>query len=325
MPEPLLRISDLATYFHVSNGTVKAVDGVDLDVGREEIVVIVGESGSGKSVTALSILGLIREPGRIERGTIHFDGTNLLELNPEQIRSIRGARISMIFQNPYTSLHPYFRIGEQMTETLMLRGAGTRKSAAASAIEMLSRIRVQDPEQVLRSYPYEVSAGVCQRVMLAMALMSKPELLIADEPTTNLDAVAQVQILDLIREMRDEFRMSVLLITHDFGVVSKMANRVVVMYAGRQVESGSAEDVLERARHPYTEGLIRSVPVPGQTAGRLSQISGEVPDLFRLPRGCSFRPRCDHAMRSCVEMPPLVPVGEGQQARCWLFADGPPT
>ena len=325
MPEPLLRISDLATYFHVSNGTVKAVDGVDLEVGREEIVTIVGESGSGKSVTALSILGLIREPGRIERGAIHFDGTNLLELNAEQIRSIRGARISMIFQNPYTSLHPYFRIGEQMAETLMLRGADTRRNAAARAIEMLSRIRVQDPEQVLKSYPYEVSAGVCQRVMLAMALMSKPELLIADEPTTNLDAVAQVQILDLIREMRDAFRMSVLLITHDFGVVSKMADRVVVMYAGRQVESGAATDVLERARHPYTEGLIRSVPVPGRTTGRLSQISGEVPDLFRLPPGCSFRPRCMHAMESCAEMPPLMPVGTGQLARCWLFADGSPT
>ena len=325
MPEPLLRISGLATYFHVSNGTVKAVDGVDLDVGREEIVTIVGESGSGKSVTALSILGLIREPGRIERGSILFDGTNLLELDPEQIRSIRGARISMIFQNPYTSLHPYFRIGEQMTETLMLRSANTRKGAAASAIEMLSRIRVESPEQVLKSYPYEVSAGVCQRVMLAMALMSKPELLIADEPTTNLDAVAQVQILDLIREMRDAFRMSVLLITHDFGVVSKMADRVVVMYAGRQVESGDAADVLERARHPYTEGLIRSVPVPGQTTGRLNQISGEVPDLFRLPPGCSFRPRCVHAMDSCTEMPPLVPVGTSQLARCWLFADGAPT
>ncbi len=323
MPEPLLRISDLATYFHVSNGTVKAVDGLDLEVEREEIVTIVGESGSGKSVTALSILGLIQEPGRIERGSIHFDGVSLLELDPEGIRSIRSARISMIFQNPFTSLHPYFRIGDQMTETPMLLGARSRAAAVAGAIEMLSRIRVQDPEQVLRSYPYEVSAGVCQRVMLAMALMSKPELLIADEPTTNLDAVAQIEILDLIREMRDEFRMSVLLITHDFGVVSKMADRVVVMYAGRQVESGSAPDVLERARHPYTAGLIRSVPIPGQTTGRLSQISGEVPDLFRLPPGCSFRPRCAHAMPTCGEMPPLVPVGPGQLARCWLFADGP--
>ena len=323
MPEPLLRISDLATYFHVSNGTVKAVDGLDLEVEREEIVTIVGESGSGKSVTALSILRLIQEPGRIERGSIHFDGISLLELDPAGIRSIRSARISIIFQNPFTSLHPFFRIGDQMTETPMLLGARSRAAAVAGAIEMLSRIRVQDPEQVLRSYPYEVSAGVCQRVMLAMALMTKPELLIADEPTTNLNAVAQIEILDLIREMRDEFRMSVLLITHDFGVVSKMADRVVVMSAGRQVESGSAPDVLERARHPYTEGLIRSVPIPGQTTGRLSQISGEVPDLFRLPPGCSFRPRCVHAMPTCGEMPPLVPVGPGQLARCWLFADGP--
>ena len=325
MPEPLLRISDLATHFHVNNGTVKAVDGVDLDVGREEIVTIVGESGSGKSVTALSVLGLIREPGRIERGTIHFDGISLLELRPEEIRSIRGARISMIFQNPYTSLHPYFRIGDQMKETLVLRNADSRGMAAENSVEMLSRIRVADPERVLRSYPYEVSAGVCQRVMLAMALMGRPELLIADEPTTNLDAVAQVEILDLIREMCDEFRMSVLLITHDFGVVSRMADRVVVMYAGRQVESGSASDVLEKACHPYTEGLIRSVPVPGRTTGRLNQIPGEVPDLIRLPQGCSFRPRCAHAMPACSEMPPLLPVGPDQHARCWLFADQPPT
>ena len=325
MPETLLRIADLATYFHVSNGTVKAVDGVDLEVGREEIVTIVGESGSGKSVTALSILGLIQEPGRIERGAIHFDGIDLLQLDPEAMRSMRGARISMIFQNPYTSLHPYFRIGDQMTETLMVRGTASRRDATADAVDMLAQIGVPAPEQVLQSYPFEVSAGVCQRVMLAMALMSRPELLIADEPTTNLDAVAQVQILDLIREMRDEYRMSVLLITHDFGVVSKMADRVVVMYAGRQVESGNADHVLEGARHPYTEGLIRSVPVPGRTTGRLHQIPGEVPDLFRLAPGCSFRPRCSHAMASCVRMPPLLPVGPGQLARCWLYSDGPPT
>lgn len=320
MPEPVLRISDLATYFHVPGGVVKAVDGVDLEIGRDEIVAVVGESGSGKSVTALSIMRLIQAPGRIERGTIRFDGTDILTLSQREIRSIRGTRISMIFQNPYTSLHPYFRIGDQMTEAVVLRGGIGRTEAARQAADMLARIGVDEPSKVLASYSFEVSAGVCQRAMLAMALMSDPELLIADEPTTNLDAIAQIQILDLIKQMRDEIRMSVLMITHDFGVVSKMADRVVVMYAGRQVESGSAQAVLDDARHPYTVGLIDSVPAPGRAVERLRQIAGEVPDVIRLPPGCSFRPRCPHAAQACHQTPPVLPVGREHLARCWLFA-----
>lgn len=323
MAEPLLQVSGLATHFRVPGGVVKAVDGVDLEIGREEIVTVVGESGSGKSVTALSVLGLIQPPGRIVRGSIRFDGVDLMELAPEAMRAIRGSRISMIFQNPYTSLHPYFRIGEQIVETLVMRQGESRRDAVQRAADMLERIGVQAPAQVLTSYPHEVSAGVCQRTMLAMALMSDPELLIADEPTTNLDAVAQVQILDLIRQMKSEFRMSVLLITHDFGVVSRMADRVIVMYAGRQVESGLADAVLGEAQHPYTVGLIRSVPEPGRSTQRLHQIAGEVPDVIRLPPGCSFRPRCPRAMERCGGQPPMAEVGEGHLARCWLHAGAP--
>ena len=319
MAEPVLRISDLATWFHTRDGVVKAVDGVDLAIGREEIVTVVGESGSGKSVTALSVMRLIQEPGRIERGSIVFDGTDLLALGPAEMRAVRGTRIAMIFQNPYASLHPSFRIGDQMTEPLVLRGTAWADAVRRSA-EMLERIGVDDASRIMRGFAYEVSAGVCQRIMLAMALMSDPELLIADEPTTNLDAIAQVQILDLIRQMRDEIRMSVLLITHDFGVVSKMADRVVVMYAGRQVESGGAEAVLGEPRHPYTVGLIESVPRPGHAVERLRQIAGEVPDVIRLPPGCSFRPRCPLAVETCGEAPPVVPVGPEHLARCWRFA-----
>ena len=319
MAEPVLTVSDLATWFHTRDGVVKAVDGADLEIGREEIVTVVGESGSGKSVTALSVMRLIQAPGRIERGRILFDGTDLLALEEAGMRTIRGTRISMIFQNPYASLHPSFRIGDQMTEALVRRGV-ERVDAVRRSTEMLERIGVDDPVRVMRGFAFEVSAGVCQRVMLAMALMSDPELLIADEPTTNLDAIAQVQILDLIRQMRDEIRMSVLLITHDFGVVSKMADRVVVMYAGRQVESGDAGAVLGEPRHPYTVGLIESVPRPGHAVDRLRQIAGEVPDVIRLPPGCSFRPRCPQALETCGEAPPVVPVGAEHFARCWLFA-----
>ena len=319
MTRPVLVISDLATWFHTRDGVVKAVDGVDLAIGREEIVTVVGESGSGKSVTALSVMRLIQEPGRIERGVIEFDGADLLTLGEAAMRSVRGTRIAMIFQNPYASLHPSFRIGDQMAEPLVLGGV-PRADAVRRSAEMLERIGVGEPTRVMQGFAYEVSAGVCQRVMLAMALMSDPELLIADEPTTNLDAIAQVQILDLIRQMRDEIRMSVLLITHDFGVVSKMADRVVVMYAGRQVESGGAGAVLGEPRHPYTVGLIESVPRPGLAVERLRQIAGEVPDVMRLPPGCSYRPRCPHAVKICGEAPPVVPVGAEHLARCWRFA-----
>jgi oligopeptide/dipeptide ABC transporter ATP-binding protein len=319
MPEPVLQVRDLATYFYVAGGVVKAVDGLDLEVAREEIVTVVGESGSGKSVTALSIMGLIREPGRVVRGEIRFGGLELTRLDADAMQKLRGNRLGMIFQNPFTALHPFFRIGDQMTETISLREGGDRRAAERKALEVLEQIGVEQPQHTLRNYPFEVSAGVCQRVMLAMALLGEPELLIADEPTTNLDAVAQVQILELIKGLRTTLHMSVLFITHDFGVVAHMADRVVVMYAGRPAEWGSAEEVLNEPKHPYSIGLIDSVPVPGRKVPRLNQIPGEVPDVMRLPPGCSFRPRCPHAMPVCLHDPPAFPGGGRQHARCWLY------
>lgn len=322
MVDRIVQISNLVTHFYVPGGVVKAVDGVDLEIREEEILTVVGESGSGKSVTALSIMRLIQEPGRILRGQILFDGVDLLKLSGRQMDSIRGDRISMIFQNPYTSLHPYFKIADQTAEAIRLRrGIGTAV-ALDQVADMFERLGIEEPRAVLASYPFEVSAGVCQRIMLAMALMSNPKLLIADEPTTNLDAMTQIQILDLIREMRDELHMSVLLITHDFGVVSKMADRVIVMYAGRPVESGPAREVLGDPQHPYSVGLINSVPTPGHVTDKLFQIPGEVPDVMRLPPGCSFRPRCGRAMDACHRDPAMAGIGAEHAVRCWLFADG---
>jgi oligopeptide/dipeptide ABC transporter ATP-binding protein len=236
------------------------------------------------------------------------------------VQSVRGDRMGMIFQNPFSSLHPQFRIGQQMTEPLIVRQGLTRREARLRAVGMLDRIGIESPEALLSRYSFEVSAGICQRVMLAIALMSGPELLIADEPTTNLDALAQAQILDLLKELRSDFHMSVLLITHDFGVVSRMADRIVVMYAGREVETGDAADVLAEPKHPYSIGLINSVPVPGQRRDRLPQIPGEVPDVMRLPPGCSFRPRCPSAMTVCREDPQTTSLTPRHSARCWLFS-----
>lgn len=321
MADPVLTISGLTTHFFVPGGVVKAVDGVDLAIEREQIVTVVGESGSGKSVTALSIMRLIQAPGRILHGEVWFGGKNLLTLSAREMQALRGDRIAMIFQNPYTSLHPHYRIGRQMIEPILLRSNINDNEARRRVIDMLARIGIDDGHTILRRYPFEVSAGICQRVMLAMALMSRPQLLIADEPTTNLDALAQVQILELIKRMRDEFHMSVLLITHDFGVVSMMADRVVVMYAGKQVETGGAETVLDAPRHPYSIGLIDSVPVPGERVDWLQQIPGDVPDVMRLAPGCSFRPRCPRAMQVCRRDPPLVAVDDAHLARCWLFTE----
>ena len=321
MVEPVMRVKNLVTYFYVPRGVVKAVDGVDLEIREEEILTVVGESGSGKSVTALSIMRLIQEPGRILEGEIVFDGVDLLTLSEREMDGVRGERISMIFQNPYTSLHPHYRIADQTSEALRLRRGIGRKSALDSVADMFERLGIEQPRSVLASYPFEVSAGVCQRVMLAMALISSPRLLIADEPTTNLDAMTQVQILDLIRKMRDELHMSVLLITHDFGVVSRMADRVVVMYAGRQVESGPAQAVLGEPQHPYSVGLINSVPAPGQASDKLYQIPGEVPDVMHLPAGCSFRPRCARADGACRNDPPTALAAAEHAVRCWRFTE----
>jgi peptide/nickel transport system ATP-binding protein len=318
----VLEVAGLRTHFFVAGGVVKAVDGVDLTIERDEIVTIVGESGSGKSVTALSVMGLVTPPGRIVAGSVRHLGTELTRLSPRRMQAIRGRTITMVFQNPYTSLHPVMTIGRQMTESIMLSQGVDRAQARRRAIELLEHIGVEAAPQVLQRYPFEVSAGVSQRAMLAMALAPRPALLIADEPTTNLDSLSQIQFLRLVRQMRDEMHMSVLLITHDFGVVSMMSDKVVVMYAGREIEKGSAAQVLRAPSHPYSAALLNSVRVlsaAGQ-ATRLEQIPGEVPDVMRLPPGCSFRPRCVSAMPACRADPPTVTLPGGQQVRCWLHA-----
>ena len=318
--DTVLSVSGLVTHFFVPGGVVKAVDGVDLEVGKEEIVAIVGESGSGKSVTALSIMGLIAEPGKIIAGNVLHQGQDLLTLRERDMQAVRGNTISMVFQNPYSSLHPMMKIRRQLVETVALRGGVGKQQAYQEAIEMLQRIGVEDAETVVEHYPHEVSAGVSQRVMLAMALVSHPTLLIADEPTTNLDALAQKQFLELVKRLRDEMHMSVLLITHDFGVVSMMADKVIVMYAGKQMESGGAAAVLQAPQHPYTAGLLNSVRVLGRgKIRRLEQIPGEVPDVMRLPPGCSFRPRCGRASEACYEAPPNAVLDDAHTVRCWLY------
>lgn len=316
----VLEVSGLTTHFFVPGGVVKAVDDVDLTVDREEIVTIVGESGSGKSVTALSVMRLIAEPGRILSGEVRYLGTDLLKLSGSAMRAVRGKSISMVFQNPYTSLHPIMKIGHQMVESITYHEQIKKPEARRRALDMLGRIGIEDAEAVLECYHFEVSAGVSQRIMLAMALVLRPSLLIADEPTTNLDAISQIQFLQLVKKMRDDLNMSVLLITHDFGVVSMMSDRVVVMYAGKQVETGSAAQVLDHPEHPYSAALLNSVRVlsNGRNLKRLEQIPGEVPDVMRLPRGCGFRARCSKAMDICLEEPPRVSLSEGLMARCWL-------
>lgn len=316
----VLEVSGLTTHFIVPDGAVRAVDDVDFTVDREEIVTIVGESGSGKSVTAQSIMRLIPEPGLILSGEVNYMGTDLLKLSDRAMQAVRGKSISMVFQNPFTSLHPVMKIGRQMVETIIHHEQIKKPEARRRALDMLGQIGVEEPEVVFERYAFEVSAGVSQRVMLAMALVLRPSLLIADEPTTNLDAVSQIKFLQLVKEMRDKLHMSVLLITHDFGVVSMMSDKVVVMYAGRQVETGSASQVLKYPKHPYSAALLNSVRVlsNGQNLKRLEQIPGEVPDVMRLPRGCGFRSRCSLAMDICLEEPPCTVVNEGHMARCWL-------
>lgn len=315
--KPLLAVEGLETQFRVSGGIVRAVDRVSFDVREGEILTVIGESGSGKSVTALSIMRLIRGPGRIVGGSVRLNGRNLLDLSERQMRAERGRAIGMIFQNPYTALHPFFRIGTQMQETLTVRGGFDKATAHRRAIALLERICVDDPEATLERFPHEVSAGTCQRVMLALTVATNPKLLIADEPTTNLDAAAQLEILQLLRGLRDEFGLAILLITHDFAVVSRMADRVLVMYAGRAVESGTAARVLGDPAHPYSRGLIASARALSENRARLEQIPGEVPDLTKLPEGCGFRPRCPLATDQCRMEPPERIHPDGGMARCW--------
>ena len=321
MAEPLLEVDQLTTRFYTRAGVVKAVENVSFTIDEGETLGVVGESGSGKSVTATSIMRLIpTPPGRIVNGTIKFAGRNLLELSNEQMRRLRGGEISMIFQDPMTSLNPLLTIGRQISESVREHQRLGRNQANSRTIEMLRLVGMPAPEKRLKSFPHEFSGGMRQRVMIAMALANNPRLLIADEPTTALDVTIQAQILDLIRALSREFRTSVMIITHDLGVVAGLADRVVVMYAGSPVETGTVDDMFYRATHPYTHALLESIPRLDQERGQpLKPIPGSPPDLINLAPGCPFVPRCPNALPVCrAEMPPLTEVGPGgHRAACW--------
>jgi oligopeptide/dipeptide ABC transporter ATP-binding protein len=320
---PLLSVRNLRTEFSGEDGRFAAVEDVSFDLDEGEVIGIVGESGSGKSVTALSILRLIPEPpGRIAEGRILFDGQDLLELSERRMRRIRGSRISMIFQEPMTSLNPVFTIGDQIVETIRFHERVGRRAARDRAVEILDRVGIALPAQRLDEYPHQLSGGMRQRAMIAIALSCNPSLLLADEPTTALDVTIQAQILDLLRELQEEFRMAVVLITHDLGVVAQHVDRVMVMYAGRVVEEAAVEDLFARPSHPYTEGLLKSIPSLEEEHERLDAIPGMVPSPFALPPGCRFAPRCPYAREACtIADPPLIEAGAGHRAACIRLVD----
>jgi oligopeptide/dipeptide ABC transporter ATP-binding protein len=324
MTTALLDVRDLRTRFKTDEGLALAVNGVDLSMAPGETLGLVGESGCGKSVTALSIIRLVPDPpGRIVGGRVVFNGRDLLPLKESEMRTVRGSSISMIFQEPMTSLNPVIRIGAQMTEIIRIHQNLSHAAARALALEMLEKVRIPDPARRLDDYPHHVSGGMRQRVMIAMALSSKPALLIADEPTTALDVTIQAQILELLKRLQEETGTAILLITHDLGVVAEMARRVAVMYAGKVVETTETGKLFSAARHPYTRGLMDSLPNlnrPVPADKRLKAITGLVPSLFRLPAGCAFRERCPQAMESrCGEDPPMIETQENHWVKCWLY------
>jgi len=323
MQNTLLEIRNLRTYFKTDEGIAKAVNGVDLKVPRGETLGLVGESGCGKSVTALSIMRLVPDPpGKIMGGEILFDNRNILALPESEMRHIRGNTISMIFQEPMTALNPVYRIGSQLAEVIQLHQNVGKKEALNRALEMLSKVGIADPKQRLWEYPHQISGGMRQRILIAMALSSRPQMVIADEPTTALDVTIQAQILDLMNALKDEMGTSNLLITHDLGVISEMAQWVAVMYAGKIVEYASVDDLFSRPLHPYTCGLMESIPQidkPLPANKLLKTIPGMVPDLFELVDGCSFQDRCSRAFDRCRRQEPMLhDQGFGHLVRCWL-------
>ena len=321
---PLLSVRDLRTHFVSAGKVVRALDGVSFDVAEGEVFGIVGETGCGKSVTALSILRLIPfPPGKIVSGSIRFKETELLALPPERMRAFRGKEISMIFQEPMTSLNPVFRVGEQMREVIALHQGLGREEAWNAAVAMLARVRIPEAEKVARCYPHQLSGGMRQRVMIAMELSCRPALLIADEPTTALDVTIQAQILRLLQEMRRELGTAILLITHDLGVVAQMCDRVAVMYAGGIVEEAGVVEIFEAPRHPYTQGLWGAIPPVEQERESLAVIPGTVPDLSRPPAGCPFHPRCARRFAPCDrERPAMRAVAPGHRVACHLYPEG---
>ena len=320
MTTPLLEIENLHTFFYTDNGVARAVDGVSFSVGVGETVGVVGESGCGKSVTALSILRLVRPPGRIEEGSVmRFEGRDLLGLDEREMQHVRGNRISMVFQEPMTALNPVFTVGDQIGEVARIHAGMSKRDAWAKAIEMLKVVGIPAPEQRAGEYPHQLSGGMRQRVVIAMALVMNPALVIADEPTTALDVTIQAQILELLADLTRRLGTSVLLITHDLGVVAENCTRVIVMYAGEVVEEATTIDLFARAHHPYTEGLLGAMPRVGGEKDRLATIPGTVPPPTSWPKGCRFRDRCAYSWERCEsEHPPLYQIGGGHASRCHL-------
>jgi len=323
----LLEVRDLKTYFYTFEGTAQAVDGVSYHLDGGEALGIVGESGSGKSVTANSIMRIVpNPPGRIVSGEILLHGQDLAQLSQKEMRRIRGRRIAMIFQEPMTSLNPVFTIGDQIAEMFILHKGMNKREALAAAVDMLDRVQIPAPANRVGEYPHQLSGGMRQRAMIAMALACDPELLIADEPTTALDVTVQAQILDLMLKLKEDMGTAIQMITHDLGVIAEMADRIVVMYAGRVVEEASTVELFKNTLHPYTQGLLDSIPLLGsRTAGeqrQLNEIKGMVPSLYALPQGCKFQARCPHAMQICSDREPgLESVADEHAVRCWLHID----
>jgi oligopeptide/dipeptide ABC transporter ATP-binding protein len=319
--DTIVSVENLKTYFYTEDGTVPAIDGVSFEVKRGETLAIVGESGSGKSVTSLSIMRLIPQPpGKIVNGDIKFNGESLLIKTEKEMRSIRGNRISMIFQEPMTSLNPVYKIGDQISESIIIHQKKSKKEALAEAINLLNLVGIPEPERRINQYPHELSGGMRQRVMIAIALACQPELLIADEPTTALDVTIQNQILQLMKTLKQKINMSIMLITHDLGVVAEMADNVVVMYAGQVVEQGDVYTIFENPKHPYTEGLLKSMPSAEKRIGKLYAIEGVVPNPLNLPSGCRFAARCEYATALCYdEMPEIQKIGNEEAVRCWKY------
>lgn len=320
MSEKLLDIKGLRTHFFTDHGEIPAVDGVDLYIKKGEVLGVVGESGCGKSVTSLSVMRLIPSPpGRIVGGAMKFKGEDLTQATESRMRKVRGNEIAMIFQEPMTSLNPVYTIGDQIGETVRLHRKWSKKAARIHAIDMLKKVGIPRPEQIVDEYPHQLSGGMRQRVMIAMAMSCDPELLIADEPTTALDVTIQAQILDLMRKLNRESGAAIMLITHDLGVVAEICDRVAVMYAGKVVEEGTVQDIFKNPQHPYTKGLIQSVPRMDEKIDRLYSIPGNVPNPGSVPKGCRFAPRCDAVMSKCHEdLPELIALGLEHKSRCWL-------
>ena len=319
MNTPLLQVKDLCTSFNVSSGEVRAVNGISFNLDKGKVLGIVGESGSGKSVTAYSIMRILTHPGKIKSGQILFNGEDIVKFNKEQMRSFRGKRVSIIFQDPMTSLNPVYTIGNQLREAIMLHTDRNRKQANERALEMLQLVGVNEPAKRLKQYPHELSGGMRQRVMIAMALACEPDILIADEPTTALDVTIQAQILELMQDLQKKLGMAIIMITHDLGVIADMCDEIIVMYAGRICERGTADEIFYNPRHEYTKGLLRSIPRMDSHKEKLIPIAGSPVDLTNMPAGCAFASRCDKCMKICLEeLPEEKKINDEHLASCWM-------